>query len=562
MATARIRRVAQAQQRQAEKQQRRRLRKKKAEAKRRRGRPKQKRYYAKSQFSLKRLRKLLNNIEIVIIVAMPDEPFSKDPERMYSYYQFQPVEIRLNPDGTLKGGILTFTFAWIDWSFVRLLVAPFYKTSDEGGYLWDPVTLFLLDLLRVLLHFSSRDQLLDELRKETALGRQIAACVGIDLDNPKDPAHKVPSEMAFTHFRNRIGPVVYEAVFHIMVGLLHQLDIITFQVLVFDSMLVEAWTTFRGCEKAGQAGHGCQECPLFPECDRVPYDLEGGVGHRRRKDNPNEVEPVFGYKTHAGVSFEVKLGMEFPVALLVTPGQVYDGNYFIALLERMERYHGQVKAVFHIADGHYDDFKNYIAARQRGAKPIFHYNKRNEKTDPERLEERGYNEVGWPYAPCGIGMHPNGYDEEDKRLKFICRRECPVGHEDCPFRANRVGYVKNVPVTESSRLVLEIPRGTRRYKILFALRSSVERNNDYFADQGLSRPKYHGLHNMQLNAFLTGMATLLHKLYDLIEEASHQEAEPERYPTLDLWNLPLEKAIRERWKHFHEEDELLAFPDG
>jgi hypothetical protein len=140
MAAARIRRVAQAQQRRAEKQQRRRLRKKKAEAKRRRGRPKQKRYYAKSQFSLKRLRKLLNNIEIVIIVAVPDEPFTKDPERMYSYYRFQPLEIRLNPDGTLKGGLLTFTFAWMDWSFVRLLVAPFYKTSDEGGYLWDPVT--------------------------------------------------------------------------------------------------------------------------------------------------------------------------------------------------------------------------------------------------------------------------------------------------------------------------------------------------------------------------------------------------------------------------------------
>jgi len=122
--------------------------------------------------------------------------------------------------------------------------------------------------------------------------------------------------------------------------------------------------------------------------------------------------------------------------------------------------------------------------------------------------------------------------------------------------------VKNVPLAENSRLVLEIPRGTRRYKIIFALRSSVERNNNYFADNGLSRPKYHGLHNMQLNAFLTGIATLLRKLYDLIEEASQQEAEPERYPTLDLWNLPLEKAIRERWKHFHEEDELLAFPDG
>lgn len=562
MAAVRIRRVAQAQQRRAEKQQRRCLRKKKAEAKRRRGRPKQKRYYAKSQFSLKRLRKLLNNIEIVIIVAVPDEPFTKDPERMYSHYHFQPLEIRLNPDGTLRGGILAFTFAWIDWSFVRLLVAPFYQTSDEGGYLWDPVTLFLLDLLRVLLHFSSRDQLLDELRKETALGREMAAFVGIDLDNPKDPAHKAPSEMAFTHFRNRIGPVVYEAVFHIMVGLLRQLEIVTFQVLAFDSMLVETWATFHGCENAGQAGHGCQQCLLFSQCERVPYDLEGGVGHRRCKEDPNQVEALYSYKVHSGVSFEVKLGMEFPVVLLVTSGQVYDGHFFEALLEQMERYQGQVKAVFHIADGHYDDFKNYIAARRRGAKPIFHYNKRNEKTDPERLEERGYNEVGWPYAPCGIVMHPHGYDEGDKRLKFICRKECPEGHEDCPFRAKATGRVKNVSVTEGSRLVLEIPRGTRHYKIIFALRSSVERNNDYLADNGLSRPKYHGLHNMQLNAFLTGIATLLRKFYDLIEEASQQEAEPERYPTLNLWNLPLEKAIRERWKHFHEEDELLAFPDG
>jgi len=571
MAAAKIQRIAQAQQRRAEKQQRRRLREKKAEAKRRPGRPKQKRYYAKARFSLKRLSKILNNIEIVITVALPDTPFTKDPQRMYSCYRFRPMEIQLHADGTLKGGILTFVFAWIDWSFVRLLVAPFYKTSGEGGELWDPVTIFLLDLLRVLLHFSSRDKLLDELRQETPLGRQIATFVGIDpsassgqaLDNPKDPAHKVPSEMAFTHFRNRLtNPLVYEAIFHVMVGLLRQLDIVTFRVLAFDSLLVETWATFHGCDNAGQAGHGCEQCLLFKQCERVPYDLEGGVGHRRSKDNPSKVEALYCFKVHTGVSFEVELGMELPVVLLVTPGQVYDGHYFTALLEQMERYHGQVKAVFHIADGHYDDFKNYLAARKRGARPIFHYNKRNEETTPEALDNRGYNEVGWPYAPCGIVMHPQGYDEDDKRLKFICRKACPAGQEGCRFRANQVGYVKNVPVAENSRLVLEIPRGTRRYKIIFALRSSVERNNDYFADNGLARPKYYGLHNMQLNAFLTGIATLLRKLYELIEEASQQEATPERYPTLDLWGLPLEKAIRERWKHFHEEDELLAFPDG
>ncbi len=563
MAAAKIRRVAQVQQRQAEKKQRRRLREKKAEAKRRPGRPKQKLYYAKARFSLKRLRKILNNIEITITVAIPEEPFTKDQQRMYSYYRFRPLEIQLNPDGTLKGGILTFTFAWIDWSFLRLLVAPFYKASQEGGCLWDPVTLFLLDLLRLLLRFPSRDKLLDELRQETALGKEIAAFVGIDLAHPQDIDHKVPSEMAFTHFRNRLtDPVVYEAVFHIMVGFLRQLDIITFQVLAFDSMLVETWATFHGCQNAGEAGHGCQECSLYATCQRVPYDREGGVGHRRNKDDPGKVEAFYSYKAHVGVSFEARLGMEFPVAILATPGQVYDGHYFVALLEQMERYHDQVQAVFHIADGHYDDFKNYIAARKRGAKPVFHYNKRNEKTDAEALDSRGYNDVGWPYAPCGVVMQPNGYDEKDKRLEFICRKACPPGREDCLFHANQVGHVKKLPVAEKSRLVLEVPRGTRRYKIIFALRSAVERNNDYFVDNGLLRPKYHGLHNMQLNAFLVGIATLLRKLFDLLEEASQQEAQPERYPVLDLWQSPLEKAIRERWKHFHEEDELLAYPDG
>ncbi len=562
MATAKIRRVGRAQQAKKKRQRQRQLREKKAEAKRGRGRPKQKRYYAKSRFSLKRLKKLLNNIEIVIRVEIPEQSFNKEPERMYSYYQFRPLSIKFSPDGVLKGGIVSFIFAWIDWSFIRQLVASAYKSSTEGGYCWDPVTLFLLDLIRVLLHFSSREALLDELHKESPLGRQIAALVGLDLDHPKDPEHKVPSEMAFTHFRNRIGPVVYEAVFHLMVGLLRQLDIITFQVLAFDSMLVEAWATFRGCENAGQAGHGCPACPLFQECKRVPYDLEGGVGHRRQKDNPKKVEPVFGYKAHVGVSFEVKLGIEFPVAILATPGQVYDGNYFINLLEQMESYHQQVTAVFHIADGHYDDFKNYIAARERGAKPLFHYNKRNEKTDEDHLSARGYNEVGWPYAPCGAVMQPNGYDSETNRLKFTCGKACPNGHQACPFRANKTGCVKNIPINNDSRLVLEVPRGTRRYKIIFALRSSVERNNDYFADNGLSRPKYHGLHNMQLNTLLTGIVTLLRKFYDLIEEASRQEAQPDRYPTLDLWQMSLQKAIRERWKHFHEEDELLAFPDG
>jgi len=157
----------------------------------------------------------------------------------------------------------------------------------------------------VLLHRDGRTDLLDELRDETPLGRQIAEYVGIDLDHPQHPDHVVPSEMAFTHLRQRIGTDVYEGMMQVVVGFLRQLEIITFGILAFDSMLVDTWAAFNGCREAGQAGHSCESCPAFKECQRVPFDLEGGVGHRVNPDNPKDVTPVFSYKVHSAVSFEV-----------------------------------------------------------------------------------------------------------------------------------------------------------------------------------------------------------------------------------------------------------------
>jgi hypothetical protein len=502
-----------------------------------------------------RLNKLLNNIEVSISLPEDGVAFPKSEKRMYSYYQFRPHKIKITKAGHFKGGLLTFVFAWIDWSFLRELVALHYRDTTEGGWLWDPVSLILLDLLRVLLHRDGRTDLLDEMRDETPLGRQIAQYVGIDLEQPRHADHVVPDEMAFTHLRQRIGATVYEGMMQVVVGFLRQLQVISCEVLAFDSMLVDTWAVFNGCKEAGQAGHGCQSCALFEECQRVPFDLEGGVGHRVNPDNPKDVTPVFSHKVHTAVSFEVRLGMEFPVAILVSHGGTYDGHFFETLLAQMEGYHAGVKAVFHLADGHYDNFVNYMAARQRGVKPLFRYNPRNEKSDQASLQERGYNEVGWPYAPCGVIMTPNGYDEKEMRLTFVCKKQCPAGQEACPYQDNALGHAKSIKVEPNSRLVLEVPRGTQRYKIIFALRSSVERNNDYLADNGLRRPKYHGQHNMHLNALLSATATLLRKFYDLIVEATEQEAHPERYPLVDLHDISLEQAIRLRWKYFRDEDE-------
>jgi hypothetical protein len=541
--------------RQRRRRRKRRLRKTRVNAghfKRRRRHPKKKLYYSKSRFSLKRLRKVLNNLEIVIAIDLSDEPFAKPVERLYSFYRFQPIPVKVYPDGTIQGGVLTFVFAWIDWSFVRELVAPFYSQSTEGGWAWDPVTLFLLDLLRVLLGYSSRAKLLAELEKGTAQGKEVARLVGIDLANPAHPDHRVPQEMTFTHFRDRISPEVYQAVMHVVIGLLRQLGLITGLVLSFDSLLVETWAVFEGCGQAGQAGHGCETCPHFVGCTQVPFDLEAGVGHRRaKKGNRSEIEAVYSYAVHTIVSFEVNLGMEFTMALLVTHGGVYDGHYFEALLEQMEQYQPGVKAVFHLADAHYDDLKNYIAARQRGAKPLFTYNRRREDWSEEALRRKGHNQHGWPYAPCGIAMGPQGFDEAQRTVRFACGRQCPQSHETCAYR--HTGYATDIEVGQADRLILEIPRGSWLYKVIFALRSSVERNNDHLADHGLRRPQYHGQRNMTFNACLSAIASLFDKAFSLFQEGAYQEAQPERHDWVDFSDLPLLDAIVARWLAFRTE---------
>jgi hypothetical protein len=61
-------------------------------------------------------------------------------------------------------------------------------------------------------------------------------------------------------------------------------------------------------------------------------------------------------------------------------------------------------------DSGYDYLYVYEHIRKDGAVPIIDYNYRNEKLTKEALKDRGYDEIGRPYAPCGKLCTPNGYD--------------------------------------------------------------------------------------------------------------------------------------------------------
>ena len=77
-----------------------------------------------------------------------------------------------------------------------------------------------------------------------------------------------------------------------------------------------------------------------------------------------------------------------------------------------------------ILDAKYDIINNYKYIRGKGSIPVIDYNVRNEKLSKQDLLNRGYDQNGWPFAPCGLLTRPNGFDKKHQRLTFCCFKQC------------------------------------------------------------------------------------------------------------------------------------------
>ncbi len=138
----------------------------------------------------------------------------------------------------------------------------------------------------------------------------------------------------------------------------------------------------------------------------------------------------------------------------------------------------------HLLDAKYDELHNYAFARKQGAIPLIDYNPRNEKLVREALLQHGYDRNGWPFVSyCSLPMRPNGFDAAAQRLSFSCFKQCVKSkdptilelYRNCPHRSKLLGFSTHVPIAERPRLLLEIPRGTERYRQLHCLRSASEK---------------------------------------------------------------------------------------
>ena len=464
------------------------------------------------KFTITSVAKRLNKININVSLSH-QKPFPN--LCLLSTYRFKksrPGGIKIRPNGDIKGGSIKMITSLIDFSFIRSLVADRY--SEYGPPCYDPPSLFLLDLFRYIDGHQNMAKFLTLVRDRDR-GQTFRAHAGISEDN-------IPCEATFSIFRARLGEELYNEIFHVLVDIFHQLEMITFKILAHDGTLYPTWARYKGCtyfcdqcscitvndvvgkvknrilyrlnnlanNNLGAEARVYTQCPShrFPEnvkkpkielfafrlafsdvepteeqrntailfgveeeldkqrlciqtirsnvldvnaddgsiticCPKLPKDTDARIGVRRDPKNPARKEKIFGYNLVLSTSVELHLKIELPVAVTNIAGNAEEGSLIIENKEQVHNHH-KIQVKIDIADSKYDIIKNYNYIRDKASIPIIDYNTRNENLSKQALINRGYDQKGWPFAPCGLLTRPNGFDKKHQRLTFCCFKQC------------------------------------------------------------------------------------------------------------------------------------------
>jgi len=224
------------------------------------------------------------------------------------------------------------------------------------------------------------------------------------------------------------------------------------------------------------------------------------------------------------------LKIELPVAVTNIAGNAEEGSQ---LIHNKEQIHNHHKCQVHvdIGDAKYDSIKNYQYIRGKGSIPIIDYNPRNEDLSKQALLSRGYDQKGWPFAPCGLLTRPNGFEKKHQRLTFCCFKQClKLKHKalldlqtryniaQCPPIHNQTGFTKHMYLKEHPGLVNEIPRGTKRYDTFKKMRPASERSNSTMKEylKILDKPRILNAQRANILAQMAAIVLLLKRAFSFI----------------------------------------------
>ncbi len=217
---------------------------------------------------------------------------------------------------------------------------------------------------------------------------------------------------------------------------------------------------------------------LLASCPKVPSDLDAKVGYHVDNKDPSKKQRVFGSCHIQTTDRNRALGLERPRGNTTEAANVHEGNTFIS--------HRQALAIpvtpgqTHLGDSANDVSDNYRWLHDQGGIAIFDYNQRNEHLDPDSLHQRGYDQHGTPYAPCGRLCRSHGYDYRAQSRQYVCGLACPPSERrHCPYRFGVLGYSHRMSFQDPPRLIGPIQRGTPAWQRLYAARSASERTNSY-----------------------------------------------------------------------------------
>lgn len=186
--------------------------------------------------------------------------------------------------------------------------------------------------------------------------------------------------------------------------------------------------------------------------------------HYNDKDGNEKTKTTtfFGYRAH--IACDVKT--ELPIAITVTPANIDEKKEMKKILDNFkDNWKKSTKYV--LLDRGYDSKELHNKVIEIGAKPII--DKRNmwkdgSKTKQYKDTDIVYDQEGNVYfVDENLKNHPMkylGYDKERDALRY--------GYADKVYRINR---------TEDERIFTPVARNSKKYKRLYAGRTSVERLN-------------------------------------------------------------------------------------
>jgi hypothetical protein len=261
---------------------------------------------------------------------------------------------------------------------------------------------------------------------------------------------------------------------------------------------------------------------LRASCPKVPSDLEAGVGYHVDNHNPGHKERVFGYLHLKTTDLHPDFALELPLGNSTYVAGADEGSEFIGHRSAlaMPVLPGQIQ----LGDAANDQIDNYHWVHDQGGIALFAYNLRNEHLDPESLLQRGYNEHGAPYAPCGRLCRSNGYDYQAQSRQYVCGLQCPPEEQQhCPHRHGVLGYCHRMSFRDHPRLIGPIERGSQQWRQLYAKRSASERTNSY--DQEViakgSAVKMRGLAAFSFAGAIRTLGQLLRRACNFVLDATY-----------------------------------------